>query len=445
MMFSPSPFIYRRLLRVPCAMILAFVLLNASPAPAAETYDAEPIGYATIPATDAVARLQRQIDAGDVTLTHEPKSGYLVSLLAQLKVPVSSQTLVFSKTSLQRGRISPRTPRAIYFNDDVYVGFVRGGDLEIAAADPRIGTTFYTLEQDAAVKPKLVRKTDSCLQCHGGSMTRDMPGLLLRSVFPDARGLPVLRAGSSLVTQETPFEKRWGGWYVTGTHGQQRHLGNTLVTDEVDPDALDTSAGANVTNLSGKFDFDASAYLSGHSDVVALMVMEHQVQMHNLIGRANYQTRLALHDERVMNTAFDRPADFRSDGTQSRLRGAAEPLVKYMLFCGEAKLTDRVQGTSGFAAEYASQGPRDGQGRSLRALDLERRLLKHPCSPLIYSPAFDGLPETAREYIFGRLFDVLSGKDQSTDFAHLAPGVRRAILEILRETKPGLPGYWKGA
>jgi hypothetical protein len=419
--------------------ILTLAIAAASDAP----YEEPPISYNTATPANAITALQQRIDKGEATLAPSDQHGYLDALLRELKIPVSSQALVFSKTSFQRERISPKHPRALYFNDDVYVGCVPGGDiLEIAAADPRLGVNFYTLDQSQeGSRPKIVRQTDSCLQCHAGSMTRDVPGLMVRSVFTDRRGQPILSAGTFLTTDESPMKERWGGWYVTGTHGAQRHMGNVTCPDEDHPDALDRDAGANVTDLSAKF--DATRYLSAQSDLAALSVLAHQVELHNRFVRASYGVRLALRDVEVMNKALGRPKDFRSDSTVSRIRSVCEPLVKGMLFCGTAEWSEPVHGSSTFAADYAARGPRDSQGRSLRDLDLQRRLLKYPCSPLIYSETFDGLPDAAREYVYHRLFEVLTGKDTSKDFAHLSPADRRAVLEILRETKPNLPNEWR--
>ena len=126
-----------------------------------------------------------------------------------------------------------------------------------------------------------------------------------------------------------------------------------------------------------------------------------------------------------------------------RVDGAAEQLFKYMLFCDEVRLTDPIHGTSGFAEEFARRGPFDKKGRSLRDFDLRTRLFKYPCSYLIYSPAFDGLPASVKERTYRRLWDVLTGKETGKDYAHLSPADRQAIKEILIDTKPGLPEYWK--
>lgn len=418
--------------------LLTLTIASGSDAP----YEEPPINYDTAAPTDAITALQQRIDKDEVTLPRDDRHGYLEAVLKELKIPVSSQTLVFSKTSFQRERISPKNPRALYFNDDVYVGCVPGGDiLEIAAADASLGVNFYTLEQEKADHPKFLRQTDSCLQCHAGSMTRDTPGLMVRSVFTDRRGQPILNAGTFLTTDESPLKERWGGWYVTGTHGKQRHMGNATCPDEDHADDLDRDAGANLTDLSGKF--DTSRYLSAQSDIAAVMVLTHQAEVHNRFTRASYGVRLALRDAEVMNKALGRPKDFRSDSTHSRIKSVCEPLVKGMLFCGEAALDEPVKGNTTFATDYAARSPRDSKGRSLRDIDLHHRLLKYPCSPLIYSETFDRLPDAARQYVYHRLFEILTGKDKSKDFAHLSPADRQAILEILRETKPGLPEEWR--
>jgi hypothetical protein len=407
-------------------------------------FERAPINYLTAAPRDPVARLAKRIEAGELKLAYDEKTGYLPALLKALDVPVSSQVLVFSKTSFQRDLIDPRRPRALYFGDDVYVGFVQGGDvLEISSTDPVNGPQFYTVRQSKRGGPAFVRQTDSCLQCHASSMTHDLPGHVVRSVYPDADGLPILSAGTFRTNPASPLKQRWGGWYVTGTSGAQKHMGNVISADKDDPEKTDFTAGTNVESLAGKV--DTSPYLSGHSDVVALMVMEHQAFVHNLITRASVLTRLALHDALEMNKALGRPADYRSDSTKSRIKNAVEPLLKGLLFCEEAPLTDEVRGTSSFAKEFAARGPRDGQGRSLRELDLKTRMFKHPCSYLIYSEAVDALPRAAKEQLFRRLFEVLSGQDQSTNVSHLTAEDRRRILEILKATKQGLPSYFKAS
>ncbi len=418
------------------------VLLILKGTSRADDFDREPINYTTSQPDTCIERLQRRIEQGTATLSFDAQRGYLPSVLQELKVSTTTQMLVFSKTSLQRQRIAPPTPRALYFNDDVYVGFCQEGEvLEISAVDPQLGTVFYTLEQQPSEKPKFVRQTDSCLICHGSSQAQGIPGNLVRSVYPDRDGFPILSSGSFRIDQTSPIEKRWGGWYVTGQHGTQKHLGNLIVRGKQEPEQIDNSHGHNVTDLSSRL--DVSEYLTPHSDIVALMVLEHQAMAHNLLTQANFTTRQALHYQATLNRELHEPEDHRWASTVSRIKSVGEPLVKYLLFSGEPRLQCPIQGTSGFAATFMKQGPRDAQGRSLRDLDLQTRLFKYPCSYLIYSPSFDGLPADVRDVVLQRLWNILQGQDASPEFAHLTAADRTAIREILVATKPNLPDYWR--
>jgi hypothetical protein len=345
---------------------------------------------------------------------------------------------------MQRERIAPKTPRAIYFNDEVLVGFcLRGRVVEISAADDVIGTAYYTLDQKPEEKPTPLRQTESCLVCHSSSANQGFPGHLVRSLFVDRRGDPLLASGSFRTDHASPLAERWGGWYVTGTSGRQMHLGNMICQDSKRPEAGDNRDGVNVVSLKDRF--TSSFYLTPHSDIVALMVLEHQVGMLNRLARAGMETRMALHYESEMNKALGRPSGERSDSARSRIRSAGEAVVQYMLFRDEARLTDRIAGTSSFASDFAARGRRDSKGRSLRDFDLKTRLFRYPCSYLIDSRAYEALPGESKEYIYQRLWEILHGRGTGKDDLELAVEDRKAIVEILRETKRDLPDYWKAA
>jgi len=420
--------------------LFAGVLLLAASAPVtAADIDRVPIEYGIAPTNNVVDALREKLRRGTVEWKHTDDHGYLKSLLRELDVPLSSQVLVFSKTSLQRSRISPKTPRALYFNDDVTVGFCWRGDvLEVAAADPNLGTVFYTLDQNPTRNGGFTRQTDTCLLCHASSSNQGFPGHLIRSVSTDRTGELLLSQGSKRVDHSTKFEDRWGGWFVTGTSGKQTHMGNQIGARRGHDEEV---SGTNVTDL--KTYFTVGNYLTPHSDLVALMVLEHQGETHNRITRASFQTRMAHHEQAELNKSFGEPAGYRSEGITRRIEWACEPVVRYLLFCDEAKLTEPVAGTSEFAKEFSARGPFDSKNRSLREFDLKKRMFRYPMSYVIYSKLFDGLPREAKDRIYLRLWEVLTGKDSSADFAHLSKDDRRAILEILCETKPGLPDYWK--
>lgn len=390
--------------------------------------------------TNAVMQLQARIDSGTVSFKHTAGQGHLKSLLAELGVSDTSQVLVFSKTSFQSEKITPRTPRALYFSDDVYVGYVPGGEVvELSAPDPELGTAFYTFDQKADGPQGFARHTDSCLRCHNSSRTQNQPGHILRSVFPDRTGTPVFSAGSASVDPGTPHSDRWGGWYVTGKHGKVRHRGNMVLTGK-NPDAEDRTPNQNLTDLSGRF--PVKEYLTPHSDIVALLVLEHQTDLHNRLSRATLIASEALRHQEVLKKENVEKADHRWSSTNRRIELAAEEVVRGLLFSGEAKLEDAVKGTSGFTEQFAERGPADGRGRSLRQFDLTTRLFKYPCSYLIHSRAFDDLPAEVRAVIWKRVDEVLTGRDQTGPFAHLSVADRKAVREILVATKKGLPAGW---
>lgn len=415
-----------------------------------------PIAYDDTPSQDVVAGLKQRLESNDEELKWDERHGWLPALLERLNVPESSQTLVFSKTSLQIQRISRQTPRALYFNDDVYVGWVPGGDvIELSAVDPELGAVFYTVDQSEDLRPQIVRDKGECMTCHASSNTKSVPGYLVRSVYAGGDGRPHFGLGTQVTDWTTEFEDRYGGWYVTGTHGEMRHRGNVFAKDTpVDP--IDAEAGANIEDLARYF--DVTAYRQPTSDLVALMTLEHQTQMHNLITAAEYETRSALAYDETMNEALERPADYRSDTTTRRIESAGDKLLAGLLFSEEFRLTSPVAGNSNFAAEFSAKGPRDDKGRSLREFDLQTRLFKYPCSFLIYSPQFDGLPDEVRTYVYDRLIAVLNDspeeeptEDASADdegagsrnrrpekdpFVHLSAADRTAIREILAATKP---------
>ncbi len=376
------------------------------------------IGYRDDTGHDRVIELDRKLDKGAVKLDYSANGlSYLPAVLKALDVNVDSQVLVFSKTSTQASKINPLAPRAIYFNDDVQVGFVRNGDvLEFTALDPIAGVKTYTMDIERAAKPGFGRRED-CLLCHMGGITFGVPGLMVASVHPAQTERE--RHGSSFVTdQRTPLKERWGGWYVTGTTGSQRHLGNNPnLMDPLHPGAAAGDETQNVTKLDGRFDI--SKYPAPTSDLVALMTLEHQARMTNFLVRIGWDGR-----------------DVKTDPTT--LNQEIEEMLTYMLFADEEPLTEPVSGVSTFSKTFPQRGPKDRQGRSLRDFDLKTRLFRYPLSYMIYSAAFDALPDVVKQRVGKRLGEILTGADTSKTFARLTPEDRKAILGIVRETKPGL-------
>jgi hypothetical protein len=382
--------------------------------------------YFTAPTNDAVARLKGDLQRGAAQLAFDDTQGYLPSILEALHLPSESQLLIFSKTSVQSRFINPRNPRALYFNDAVTVGYIPGADyLEFAAEDPRQGVIFYTLDQRRADQPAIERR-DFCLSCHYANATLDVPGLLVRSVAATATGSTAPRLANFVSDHRSPFDERWAGHYVTGRSGTLKHLGNATYASSGDPNSVTAGERLNVQSVSERF--DAGRYASPHSDIVALLVFEHQMRMTNLLTRIGWDARVALQAGRQ-----DAPAI---------VAGAAAEVVDYLLFVDETPLTDKITGTSEFAQKFSAAGPADHNGRSLRQPDLSTRLLRFPCSYMIYSDVFDALPVQARDAIFRRLWDVLSARETGSRYARLSLADRRAVVDILRDTKHNLPEYF---
>jgi hypothetical protein len=400
-----------------------------------DDFEHPPISYYDSQSRDPVALLLDRLKSGQQELKPDARGSYLSDLLKALNVPESSQCLVFSKTSLQIPHIGPRTPRALYFNDSVYVGMVVGSPvMELAAIDPQLGTVFYTLEREND-SFQIIRDRGQCLSCHATTRTERVPGVLVRSIYSDRAGRPRSGASTYITDHRSPFEQRWGGWYVTGTHGSMRHLGNIFAVDRDDAQKVDRDAGANHESLPKSL--PVSPYLRETSDIVALMVLEHQTRVHNLITRANYESRQATHLDKSMNEALGREPGFVSESTQRRVASVSEALLEGLLFANEYPLESPVKGTSGFAETFSARGPFDSKQRSLFQLDLNTRMFQHPCSYLILSDHFAGLPEPVTLYVRQRLANILKHGTPPPKGVNWTPEDRNALREMLEELKPG--------
>ncbi len=343
-------------------------------------YRSMPIDYFGNESDDVVAKLQSRMASGEFTLTHREPSGYLLDLLRGLEISIESQTLVFSRTSVHQRLVSPKTPRAIYFNDEVSVAWVPGAPvIEIAAQDPIKGAMFYTLSQSPlergnGAETTVLQREERCITCHVSTPTLNVPGHLLPSFVVDERGEP--QSGYSPVTQATAFEKRWGGWYVTGKADRLIHLGNLFGSEDArrhEQDPIYRGTIAELTSL-----VDLSKYPSADSDIVALLVLYHQLHFYNLVTRVR----------------FEHEFGHRSD--------AEDRLARYALMEDEAPQSGPVVGSTKYAAWYQSTGPRDSEGRSLRDLDLNTKLFRHGLSPLVKSRSFQRLPTDVKLRLWHR-------------------------------------------
>ena len=382
--------------------------------------DSVPFGTAAIDyhgrkSKDPIAVLANRISRGEIQLEFREPTGYLESLLDVLNVPRESQLLVFSKTSVNQRLIRPENPRAIYFSDDVYVGWVAGADaIELTGVDPEAGGRFYLLPQNPDAAPK-IEVNSRCLACHVGGTTLDVPGHMVRSFLTDDRGKPI--EGYSRITHDDPLKHRWGGWFVTGTHGESPHLGNIIGKSEIERAIANPLAHGNRATLEDYL--PDVGFPTPHSDIVAHLVLDHQAHGQNLITRVAFEEMFGQHSD------------------------AEEQLLRYLLFADEPRLTADIRGTAGFREAFEQQGRQTADGRSLRQMNLKTRLFEHRLSYLVETPPFDALPANVQGRLYRRLWRALTANPAPPEAAHLAPAERTAIIEILRETKPNLPNYWR--
>jgi hypothetical protein len=398
-------------------------------APAEDEYERAPISYSAAQAKDAVAALSKK----PVSWTREGTNPLLRQLMKQLGIPEASQVLVFSKTSAQNNRISPATPRAIWFGDEAYLGYAQGGLIELSAIDPVLGPVFYTLDpNEPASKPLSFQRDQSCLSCHGGTFTDGIPGVLVRSVTPSSTGHPIFNQGSTVVDWMTPFEKRWGGWYVTGKHGAGVHRGNTLGKEEGEGVHFDPTDGQNVTKL-GSY-FDSRGYLRESSDIVALMILEHQTGTQNVLTRAQHSAMRAVEMQRSLAKELGEPVPASPTGTALRIiQHAAEDVLDALLFRDEAALpSGGIEGDAEFVQQFSANARKAKDGRSLKDLQCLERLFKYRCSYLIYGTMFKALQPDLKAAVMARLELALAGADER--YSYLKEAERGHIKQILADT-----------
>ena len=421
--------------------LLALCLLILPAAGEEDTFERDPICYSKATPQDAVSALKRELVSGEVRLQGDERQ-VVRDLLAALRVPESSQMLVFSKTSFQKDRINPAHPRALYFSDEVYVGWCPGGLVEISAIDPVLGPVFYSFDPHTVQQGAKFERDADCLRCHGGNFIREIPGLLARSVFPDSAGQPLLSLGSELVDAATPIEKRWGGWYVTAQRGGPRHRGNLILSTEHEPGPEELTKGARTKTLEGLV--DTYPYLVPSSDITALLVFEHQVSVQNVLTKANQECLRMLAYQKTLQKELKEPVTEEPayESVRHVFASASQQVLDALLCKDEAALPEGgIQGLGGFAKAFETKGPLGNL--SLRQLDLHQRLFKYRCSFLIQSTSFDRLQPVLRRRVLQRLWRVLTDQVVEPRYDYLKTAERGAIRTILTSSLQNLPPIWR--
>lgn len=406
---------------ISCVLVLCAAMADA----ATDLWEMPPANYSTTEAGDRLAELAGEIERGEVDWPQGDGLTLLRFVLKRLEVPESSQALVFSRTSLQNDRIGPENPRALYFSPDAYVGYVPGGQIEVIIHDARLGAVFYTIERRGAAGAVIERQSSACFSCHGTVRTEQVPGVFIRSVFPDDVGQPILPHGSTLVDHRTPLQDRWGGYYVTGRTGVE-HFGNLLFEDEVKPRRAERDGAELLARR-----LETGKYLRPTSDVVALLVLEHQCRVHNLMTAAAMRHRRAVWMARVLD-----PEGEGDSGTAAKVADSgARRIVEALLFKDEADLGEEIEGDEAFQREFSARFPRAADGSSLADFRLYGRIFKNRCSYMVYSQAFRALPGRVREAVVAGLRTALD--EGGEEFEYLKGSERKRIAGILTETLPG--------
>ncbi len=414
--------------RISATLALVAGLLLAATADAAEVtfsdLELPPHDYFNRSPRDRFTLLKAALESGELQLDRTGEKEFLRSLLERLEIPVSSQLLVFSTTSLQLRFITPENPRALYFNEDTYVGYIPGGRLEIVSVDPDLGGIFYIFDVPRGTTPVRVERSDRCMNCHARGDTGFIPGLVVKSVVPGTTGGSLDSFRRGITGHGVPLTERYGGWHVTGLDGFTNHWGNLL-------GELRDRQLRRVPNPPGsRFRFDR--YLAGTSDVLAHLLHEHQAGFVNRAIEATYRTRTHLHNDGGKLTAAH----------EAELDDQARLLTRYLLFADEVPLpAGGVNGDDAFRADFL-RNRRTVNGESLKDLELKTRLFRNRCSYMIYSTAFAGLPAVMKSKVFAELKRALDESSPAPEFAYLPPAEKRTLRSILKGSLTELPPVW---
>lgn len=368
--------------------------------------ESDPVSFADAPhsywerkSEDRLQRFMNEVQAGRALVDASSDRAFFQSVLKGLNVPESSQMVVFSATSFQSGIVNPRSPRAIYFNEDTSVGFIPGGRLEVASFDPHGGMMFYIFDRPRAEGVPAFGRSKSCMNCHTDTMSSGRPGHVINSVAVWWDGSTQETYRYDEVGHHVPMDVRFGGWHLTGTYLMAKSHANLVGN-------LTPSGFKGEKNAPGDH-ADLTRYPRATSDILVQLVHEHQCGFTNRVIAAIYDHR-------------EKPGD------AAAAQKAAESLAEYVLFKKEAPLPKGLAGDPDFVRDFQAAAP----GSPLRQFDLRTRIFKTRCSYMIQTPIWQALPGDVRNRAEALLRAAVAEKPSPLG-AHLSPEERAEIRPLL--------------
>lgn len=409
-------------------VLLFCVLLSPSPLKAVpQRFEKAPHDYWKHPLKDNFSLWLEKVAKGEAEVPGGNEIEVMRGYFKIFGVPESSQMFVYSATSRQRV-ISPYRPRALYFSDDLYIGYVSGGRIEVASVDPEVGPVFriFDFPRGGAKATINVDRSDRCMQCHAGHDNNQLPKLVIDSVI-------VNDAGGSLETWRTvkfghdvPLAERFGGWHLTGGIRLPNNHANQI--GKLREGKLDIRE-----NLAGTL-FRLENFPLPTSEALPMLLLDHQAGFVNLLTEAVYKVReLTAPDHGPLTPADEKELDLHAAG-----------IVSYLLFQKEAKLPPTgVTGDPAYLKAFAENRRATADGLSLKDFDLKTRLFRHRCSYMIYTDQWAKLPPLVKDRCWKYLQRLLA--EGGNGVASWIPGTERtAIRRILKATLPAeVPADWK--
>ena len=370
---------------------------------------------------DPFAQLKNELESKKIDLNFQNEKDYLNWLLNELYISKHSQLLVYSTTSLQLSRISPYNPRAIYFSDDLYLGYVPGGQIEVIGIDPQLGAIPYIfdLPQKNEIKhPKIYRST-RCMKCHASQEFGGSPSLLLSSVIPAHGGGTIDSFRKNSFGHEIQFKDRFGGWHITGHNPFPISWANQI-------GVMSNNKVGRIPNPPGKY-FKWEKYPTKSSSIISHLLLEHQVGFTNRCIDIIYRYRELI--SKTSNLEIDQKRKkFISQGTGK--------LLNYLLFKNEVPLENfRITSNDAFLNDFQTSS---NNSSKLRRLNLKSRLFDYRCSYMIFSNSFSGLPLEFKIELFNQLFKIMAPKQKSVpdEFSYLEEKEREIIHQVLTASFP---------